>query len=176
MITLNNVDWKEIIDNLPTSGKSITANPNMWNSNNIEYKKIFSLWTDAGFNLNSVKWENFYPGADFDKKISENIAKELNLKELRSWISKLEPGYCAPWHWDIDDCEAEYLTQGTPKRYSCFINEPVKGQILILGDDYYFNQPVGTIIEWDHYHQWHSATNVSMEANFMFHILGIPND
>ena len=82
MTTLNNVNWKAVLNSLSNSGKSITADPTMWASDNTEYKKIFSLWTDSGFNLDAVKWENYYPGVDFDKIISENIAKELNLKEL----------------------------------------------------------------------------------------------
>ena len=77
MTTLNNVNWKAVLNSLSNSGKSITADPTMWASDNTEYKKIFSLWTDSGFNLDAVKWENYYPGVDFDKIISENIAKEL---------------------------------------------------------------------------------------------------
>jgi len=84
----------------------------------------------------------------------------------------VEPGYMTGYHYDIDDNEKEYLKHGTLKRYSVFISKPSLGQIFILGNDYYFNNPQGTILKWGNYRDWHNGINGGLENKYMFHIIG----
>lgn len=165
-------NWEFIIENLK-DGNDVTVDPQRWNLDNPEYSKILDLWKKANFNLDSIRWTNYYPEKDFPDGVVSHIAQELNLKHVhRAWISKIDPGYMAPWHWDVDENEQEYLKHGTIKRYTVVIKQMAKGHLLIIGDDYFFNKPVDTVIKWANYKEWHSSSNSGMEPSYLFHILG----
>jgi hypothetical protein len=101
------------------------------------------------------------------------LANYLGLSGVhRSWISSVEPGYMAPLHFDYDDQMEQYLTKGIPKRFTFFISKPAHGHIFILGEDYHFNNPQGTVIEWDNYKEWHSGINAGMQIKYQFHLIG----
>jgi hypothetical protein len=161
------INWNSIIENLK-DGKIVTVDPKRWNMGNPEYSKMLELWKSKNFNTNSVKWINYYDTKDIEKE----IAKQVGVTALRSWISCVEPGYMTGYHYDIDDNEQEYLTHGKIKRYSVFINAPNTGQLFILGDEYYYKKPQGTILEWNNYREWHNGINGSFSNKYMFHLLG----
>lgn len=166
------INWNSIIKSLK-DGSEVTVDPSRWNLDNPEYNKIYDIWKRANFNLNSIKWTNFYPDIHFSKEIVEQQAANLNLKHVhRSWISKIDSGYMAPWHWDVDDHEQDYLKFGPIKRYTVIVEQMMHGHILIIGKDHYFNQPLGTVIKWANYREWHSGINAGMTPSHMFHILG----
>ena len=165
-------NWEFIISNL-IGGSDITVNPTHWNLDNPEYAKILELWKNANFNLESIKWTNYYPAKDFPDGVVNHIAQELNLKRVhRAWISKIDPGYMAPWHRDVDDNEAEYLKHGAIKRYTVIIKQMAKGHTLIIGDDVFFNKPTDTVIKWAKHNEWHSSSNSGLEPSYLLHILG----
>jgi hypothetical protein len=76
------------------------------------------------------------------------------------------------YHYDIDDNEKEYLTYGLLKRYSVFISEPSVGHLFILGKEYYYNNPQGTIVKWASHREWHNGINGGLVNKYMFHIIG----
>lgn len=165
-------NWEFIISTL-TDGSDVTVNPTRWNLDNPEYAKILELWKNANFNLESIKWTNYYPGTDFPDGVVDHIAQELNLKQVhRAWISKIDPGYMAPWHWDVEDEEEEFLKYGMINRYTVIIKQMAKGHILIIGDDVFFNKPADTVIKWAKHNEWHSSSNAGLESSYLFHILG----
>lgn len=160
-------NWNSIIHEL-TDGRVVTVDPERWDMNNPEYKIMLDLWKDSNFNTDSVKWTNFYNTKDIEKYIAEN----LGITPLRSWISCVEPGYMTGYHYDIDDNEKEYLKHGKLKRYSVFISQPSVGQLFVLGHEYHYNKPQGTILEWDNHREWHNGINGSLSNKYMFHIIG----
>jgi len=165
-------NWEFVIRNLK-NGSDVTVNPVHWNLDNPEYAKILELWENANFNLESVKWTNYYPEKDFPGSVVTDIAQELNLTTVyRAWISKIDPGYMAPWHWDIDENEADYLKHGVIKRYTIIIKQMAKGHTLIIGDDVFFNKSVDTTIKWSKHNEWHSSSNSGLEPSYLLHILG----
>lgn len=165
-------NWSSVINTL-TGGADVTVDPARWDLSNPEYYKILKSWQEANFNLEAVKWTNYYPGLDFSKDIVDQVANELGLKHVhRAWISKIDPGYCAPWHWDVDEDEATYLEHGPIKRYTVVIRKMANCHILVIGTDYYYNKDEGTIIKWGNYNEWHSGINAGMEPSYLFHILG----
>jgi hypothetical protein len=172
---MNNIDWDTVIETLVQPGVDVTTNLTSRKDDTSGYSEIYSNWKNANFNMTAIKWTNYYPGVHFDSKITDSLAKHLNVNVHRSWISKINPGYFAPRHWDVDDNESEYLKKGTPVRYSCFIEKPAHGHIFIVGDNYYFNQPQGTLVKWDNYKEWHSGINAGMTPKYMFHLLGYQN-
>lgn len=168
------VDWNELIKELETrSGVDLCYDSSHWkNSNDIKYQQIKKTWDDCNFNKQSVKWTNYYPDKDFSQSITDSVAKYLRVNIHRSWISRIDPGFCAPWHWDVDDNEERYLKLGIPKRYSILIGPPTLGHIFLLGNDYIYNVPQGSIFKWKNYKEWHSGVNVGMKPKWMFHLLG----
>lgn len=165
------IDWVKIVKDLK-DGIDIIPNTDNWNLTTPGYLEILDLWKKSDFNLNSVKWTNYYPGQHFPKQLELSLSEELGIKALRSWISKIDPGFMAPWHWDVDDNETEYLSKGKLVRYSCFINDPIPGQIFQLKEKYFYNYPCGKIIEWSNYKDWHAAVNFGLAPKFMYHIIG----
>jgi len=166
------VNWNEVITSLDKiDGVPVTTDPARWNLDNSEYSKIYKMWNDSKFNPASIKWTNYYPGTHFDESITASAAKYLRVNVHRSWISRVDPGYYAPWHWDVDDNEEEYLSKGQPKRYSIMMDPPAMGHIFILGNDYIYNVPQGTIFKWNNYKEWHAGINAGLTPKYMFHLL-----
>jgi hypothetical protein len=161
------INWDNVIDNL-ANGNVVTVNPARWKMSNPEYTEMIDLWESNNFNTNSVKWINYYDTKD----IETQLASELNIKPIRSWISCVEPGYMTGYHYDIDDNESEYLKLGNLKRYSVFISKPEVGHLFILNKEYHYNNPQGTILEWDRYRDWHNGINGGFTNKYMLHILG----
>ena len=171
--TYRRVDWNEVINILPDEGVEVTTDPTRWKLDTPGYTEIYKMWQDANFNIASIKWTNYYPEKHFSKTIIDDIASYLRLNGVhRSWISRVDPGYFAPLHWDVDDNEDEYMKHGEIFRYSILLGEPTHGHIFILGDDYIFEAPRGSIFKWKNYKDWHSGINAGMKPKFMLHFLG----
>ena len=165
-------DLQKVIGNLSV-GVDITPDLSKWNLDTTGYLDILKMWQDANFNPNSIKWTNYYPDSHYDKDLEEDVAFYLRLNGVhRSWISKVDPGYYAPWHWDVDDNENLYLQKGEIKRYSIMLDTPAVGHIFILGNDYLYNTPQGSIFKWNLYKDWHAGINAGLTSKYMFHILG----
>lgn len=170
--TYKRMDLKTITDSLE-NGKDITTDPSKWNLENNEYGKIEKLWKDANFNPSSIKWTNYYPEEHFSADLVNDVMFYLRMKGVhRAWISKVDPGYYAPWHWDIDDNEKLYLERGEIKRYSIMMGHKGLGHIFILGKDYLYDCPIGSIFRWNDYKEWHAGINAGLTPKFMFHIIG----
>lgn len=166
------VDWNDIIKSLSSQeGVAVTTDPDRWNLDNSEYSKIHQMWLNANFNPASVKWTNYYPGKHFSEEVTKSAAKYLRVNVHRSWISRVDPGYYSPWHWDVDDNEAEYRAKGQPKRYSIMMDPPAMGHIFILGKDYIYDVPQGSIFKWNDYKEWHAGINAGLTPKYMFHLL-----
>jgi len=172
MNSLNKIDWAELIASLDT-GVDITPDLSKWNLDTPGYMDIYKMWQDANFNPASIKWTNYYPEKNYPQELVDKIAAALDLDGIhRSWISRVDPGYFAPWHWDVDDNEQDYLLYGKIRRYSIMLSGPVLGHIFILGDKYYYNSPEGLVVEWNDYKEWHSGINAGMKPKYMLHLIG----
>jgi hypothetical protein len=167
------INWKQVITELAVKeGTAITTDPAHWNLENPHYLEIYNKWKAANFNLAAIKWINYYPNKDYDQSIVDQVADNLKLKGVhRSWISRIDPGYMAPWHWDVDDNEDEYSKQGIT-RYTVFIKDFSPGEIFIINDNFFIKAVEGESVQWKSHRDWHSGINGSMEINWMFHILG----
>jgi hypothetical protein len=169
----NLIDWDSVINHISTqSGVVVNTDLEKCRADVPGYNEIHLMWKQAKFNPAAIKWINYYPGTHFDNEITETIAAYLDLNIHRSWISRIDPGYFAPLHWDVDDNETEYLKKGPIVRYSCFIEKPTFGHIFSIGDICFYNQPQGTLYKWDNYREWHSGINAGMTPKYMFHLLG----
>lgn len=165
------INWNDVTENLH-NGKTITVDPSIWNTANSEYKKIYDAWINADFNIDSIKWINFYPDMHFDMNICSTLCENLNINMHRAWISRLDPGYFAPWHWDIDDKIQEYKSFGPIRRFSIFIGKPHPAHFFVTDDTVFSNTPTGTIYEWRNFKSWHAGANAGLYPKYMLHLLG----
>jgi len=168
------INLKELIKSLKDKqGSDVTTDPSRWNLDNSDYGKIHAIWKEANFNSSAMKWTNYYPREEFSQEFVDDVASYLRLKGVhRAWISRVDSGYYAPWHWDVDDNEQEYLKHGEIKRYSIMMGDKTPGHIFMLGEDYLYDCPQGSIFRWNNHNEWHSGINAGMTPKFMFHIIG----
>ena len=168
------IDWNSVISKLST-GVDIVPNPDNWNIDTPGYNEILNSWKQANYNFNAIKWTNYYPETHFSKDVELELSNQLDINPLRSWISCINPGYTAPWHWDVDDNEEEYLLHGDIVRYSIFIQDGKPGQVFMLEDHAYYNQKCGTTVKWKDYKAWHAGANAGLTPKYMYHLLGVVN-
>lgn len=168
-----NHNWKQLISHLSTcDGSEVTPDPDRWNERNPEYKKIYNIWEQSNFNMQSIKWINYYPDVHFPYTINSLVSSFTGKTCHRSWISRVDPGYCAAWHWDVDDNENKYLEKGRIYRYSVFISDPTPGQSFNVENQYLVNQEPGAVWEWENHNAWHAGMNASLSPKYMLHFLG----
>jgi hypothetical protein len=166
------LDCEALINNIKdTKGKEVLPDKKLWSERNAGYSELFSLWEDGNVNLSSAKWSNYYPGKDYDENINKICEELLNVKIARAWISRVDPGYCTPWHWDTDDNEQHYLKLGKLKRFVCHIGKPEFGHVFLLGKEAHYFWDQGDMWEWNNYHAWHAGFNCGVKPKFMLHIL-----
>lgn len=153
-------------------GQVRTLGENFYQNADGRFDEIINLWRQANYTPQQIEWINFYPGKDFDEAVINEFFGHTNLTMARAWISKLRPGKSAPWHKDIDDDIEKYQEKGELTRYSVYLNKPAYGQVLTIKDKTYYMVPQGTLIKWDHYMDWHGASNCGFEDQYLLHFLG----
>jgi hypothetical protein len=182
--TKNLIDWDSIISAIqPRTGDYNTAssvvdrsesnwaeNPNLLNS----YHEVIANWQKANYDLKNITWWDYYPGQHFDISVQEKFADLVNADPLRTFVSEVMPGQCVPYHWDVEDHEAEWLALGPLVRYVCFMDKPHPGNIFILKDECFHLVEQHLVYQWDNYKDFHAGTNASMWPQYLFHFLGRP--
>jgi hypothetical protein len=171
----NSDNWDSVIDSLSTQqGEVRSYGVKFYRNDDGRFDEIIDLWKTAGYDqAGTVEWINFYPGKHFDASIVTEFEKLTGTRCAKCWISAIRPGRYAPYHWDVDDKEEQYLAQGQLIRYSCTISKPVSGQVFIVEDQVVHNYPQGTVIEWPNHRAWHAGGNCSFKTKYLFNFLGI---
>lgn len=166
----DNIDWFDVITKLQNyQGKCIVPDKTVLTSP--AYKELFDLWDTSNFNYSSVQWINYY-SSEYGKNIQIEFEKIVGAKHLRSWISKINPGYCAPWHWDVDDDEEEYIEYGKLKRFVCTIGQQHPWHFSVVGNTSLHNSENGDIFLWDNYKEWHAGMNAGVTPKYQYNYLG----
>ncbi len=171
------IDWQSLLESVkPQQGVEITTDPAIWRMEVPAYTEILNIWNKANYPNDAVKWINYYPGQHYSEDdIDRTLCKYLNVKYRRSWLSRIDPGYSAPWHWDVEDDAEE---EENALRFSVFLGDGKLGHIFILGgesgepgnEDYFINMKHGSIIEWNNYHNWHIGANIGLQPKYMYHL------
>jgi hypothetical protein len=138
-----------------------------------EYRKVIGDWRDAGCDLDKIYWYDYYPGDHYPESISDTFAAILGIRPLRVFVSEVYPGITVPYHWDVEDKGPEWLKKyGMLYRYTCCIDAPRVGSVLIVDDHCLYDFKQGDIFEWDSYRNYHSAANGGEPIQYYFHMLG----
>jgi len=139
-------------------------------SNNPFYKEYVDQTTvlsSAGYNEQTVEYRHYKSGEHFSKDIETSLGRIVEATPLMCWISEIRPGKCTPWHWDINPWEEEQSKLGTLVRFFCFISKPQPGHIFVTEHDAYYNEPQGSIYQYEHIHSWHAGSNIGLTPKFL---------
>jgi hypothetical protein len=178
------IDWDKVIADIqPHTGdhNTVTSVVNRSEAEAVQdidllnsYREVIGTWEKAGYDLTKIEWWDYYPGEHFDVEVQNVFAKMFNIKPRRVFVSKVMPGRMVPYHWDVEDKEKEWLSEGSLVRYVCFVDEPKFGHVLILEDEAFHNIERGTIYEWNSYRSHHAGVNGGAGPQYLFHFLGTP--
>lgn len=138
------------------------------------YQEVIKTWDNAGYKLSDIEWYDYYPGIHFDTDVCTKFADLVNADPKRVFVSELFPGRNVPYHWDVDDKEEQWLSEGSLKRWVCFIDTPKDGHVFILENECFYKIEQHEIYEWDNYRSFHAGTNCGYEPYYLFHFLGRP--
>lgn len=132
---------------------------------------------DAGYKFKAeggnASWGMFFPGEQFSKEVVDKFMKFTGMTSyINCWISKVEPGDIAPWHWDITDDEITLNATGNMKRYHCHIDIPRDGHTFIVEDKCFYNEAQGNVYQWPDRKSWHAGANAGLEPKYLFNIWG----
>jgi hypothetical protein len=167
--TGNLIDWHNIIASIDTlPGKKV----DLINWNNPLFLKIKEMFQSSNYNMSSAEWINYYPGKDFSENVNQLFGNFVNHPNvIRSWISKVNPGKTAPWHWDVDDDEEKYLTNGKLVRFSCKIGSSDPAHITVVGDQVLYDNQSGDVYQWPDHRTWHGSANAGLIPKYQFNYL-----
>jgi hypothetical protein len=158
-----------VLDNLnKSSGKII----NLDTLTSGLFLNIKNLISESNYCQHSIEWINYYPSVHFSEEVNHifgNFVRKENC--VRSWISRIDPGKTAPWHWDIDDDEEQYLKKGKLVRFICKIGDSDPGHITVVGNNILHNNMSGDVYQWPDHRTWHGSANAGLIPKYQFNYL-----
>jgi hypothetical protein len=172
------INWKIIIDSLEKTSSGEVYDDNLFNSifykedllkNSNEYhnKTTLSIWKDAGYNLKSIDFRLYRPKTHYDSSVNDILSNFLGGRFHKSNISKLFPGTTVGMHEDSTPISS---LGNIYKRFVIFISPPTTGHVFTLGNQCFHNVDLGSIYEWENLNLLHSASNMSFDPYYLFHI------
>ena len=177
--TGNVINWQRVVDNLATMTPAHTGPDNSLGDESIvDGFKIEKLWKDAGVKSVSAggsnQWDMFVINNHFDKSIVDKFCNFVNADVTHCWISRLEPGNMAHWHWDTSSISQQSEFDKIPNivRYCCFISKPQPGHVFMIEDHCFYNQEQGAVWQWPSRTSWHAGTNFGFENKYLFNFFG----
>ena len=165
----NIIDWKHVLDTLKGAPSPAYIKPDEW-ANKKDYSDIHKLWMDADINIAGVRVSNYEP-EQMDSGVKPAMEKLLGLTHIESWISRIDPGCMAPYHWDFDNAKIAEL-ELTPRRVSVHISEFAFGHVFIVEDKICYNYAVGDMLEFPTIRAWHAGANLGLKSKYMYHFVG----
>jgi hypothetical protein len=172
--TGSQIDWDKVIDQCDQSnGNILRYHPSCFPNSN-DFKELDAIWQEAGYFYDdpSIEWTNYFPGTDFAESVVPIFRDIVNAEPWMVWISKINPGQMAPWHFDAHSKINELLELGNPVRYTCYIQEPSNGHVSIVGTDCIYRPAKGSIYRWPSYDAWHAGINGGLTPKYMFNYWG----
>jgi hypothetical protein len=171
----NKIDWNDIIKQLASATPTYVGPSHKEGDLIPGLKNVTDLWNRAGFKTvhqgGNVGWDMFISGHSFDEKIAEKFCEFVGLDSYTScWISRINIGHFSPWHWDVNDDEAELAKRQDIRRFHCHISPPEHGHVLIVEDKCFYNQPQGSVYEWPSRQSWHAGMNSGLVPKYLFNL------
>lgn len=163
------IDWDVVISKL--ENKPGVRLPR-WDWNHPEFLKIKELYETSNYLPDSAEWINYYPEVDYDINVNKLFGEFVGKPQYaRAWISRINPGKTAPWHWDIDDFSEQYESAGKLIRYTARINKDGTGQVALVNDYAIVGGKQGDVYQWPDIRAWHGSANVGYTIKYQFNYL-----
>jgi hypothetical protein len=137
-----------------------------------ESERQTKMLSSVGYDDTTVEYRHYQSEKHFDKKWAMRIAEIVGATPLMCWVSEIRPGKCTPWHWDINPWENEHKQLGTLIRYFCFVSAPAPGHVFVTESDCYYNEPQGSIYQYEDIHAWHAGSNVGIKPKYLLTFTG----
>lgn len=138
--------------------------------------EVANVWNTGGYKLRehggNAQWDMFFPGQNFDPEIATQFAKYVGLESAETayvWVSRINPGNVAPWHWDVTDDEVT-LDLKDRVRYHCHIQRPEDtiGHTLIVEETCLYMPAQGSVYKWPSRKSWHGGSNCGPNPMYTF--------
>jgi len=150
---------------------NMDLNPDdLFYNDHIEQKKLAE---QAGYTQgNSIEFRHYYPDKHFSLDFIHTFEEVVKQECLLGFVSEIQPGKCAPWHWDINPWLNDY-PEGEVCRYVCFVDKPKPGQAFMIEDECFYMESQGNIYQYPSLKSWHAGFNAGLETKFLFTFTGI---
>jgi hypothetical protein len=143
---------------------------------NLNYEKhleLKNLATAAGYDNNgAMEFHHYKPGVDFDDAFVDIFSNFVQAKPLVTFVSRINPGKCVPWHWDIDQFEEENTKKGELVRCHLHLSKPYPGHVFLLEDHAFYNVDQGSVYQWHNGKSWHAGMNCGFVPKYLFSFRG----
>ena len=171
------VDWAALVESLKSQQPAYVGPRHRANDEKAPgVNEVASAWESAGYKTNdnggNASWDMFIPNTNFDREIVHKFINFVGLDGYtNAWISRINPGCVAPWHWDVTDNETTLSSQSAV-RYHCHIQSPAEiiGHTLIVEDTCLYNQKPGETYLWSDRKAWHGGSNCGFEPMYLFNV------
>ncbi len=162
------IDWNAVILEIENQTPRYIGPRQGWDDPKVAH--IADLWKKHGykpaFEGGTAEWSIYSPGDHFDIAVVDKFVEFAGMKGWScAWISKIRPGYCAPWHVDL-----QTDVRAIPDRIHCHIDTPDPGHLLIVDEQQLINQAQGETYRWSDPELWHAASNVGKKPAYLFNI------
>lgn len=171
------IDWDSVIAGIEHQAPAYVGPSHKKGDNIPRLAEVTDLWERAKFvtvhedsKHGTVGWDMFL-SEQFGKPVADKFAEFVGLKKWTSaWISRINVGRMAPWHWDVNDHEKELSKISNIRRFHCHIGSPAHGHILLVEKEVFYNQPQGEVYEWPSRTMWHAGINCGLTPKYLFNI------
>ena len=175
--TNNIIDWQAVVDSLQDTPPGYVGPRHSKDDDIIGIKEMAKLWDDAGFKLikdgGTAGWDMFFPGEHFELDIVDRFSNFVNANCVNCWISRVNPGYMTPWHWDCNDNEDEWRKIPNLLRVTCNISRPQPGHAIMVEDFVVYNAEQGNVYQWPDRTNWHGGINCGFSPKYLLNYIGI---
>jgi len=170
------INWDDIISSLDSQPPAYIGPRHRGSDDVIGIKEISDSWHQAGYKLlvdgGSAGWGMYFPNQHFDISVVKRFSDFVNIDPVNAWISRIDPGTMAPWHWDANDAEEQYSKLPEMLRFTCHISRPNPGHVSVIEDVCLYNQQQGNVYKWPSRKSWHAGANCGLVPKYLFNIFG----
>lgn len=198
LFVMNDNNETSIFDKDRLKFKSIKDNYDKWQ---YDFVDTPNFWKDNGYNPHNISFgglENSATGpgtryklidndaSTYKKELSDTpiafnklkdavdaVSNHLNVEVYNAWVSIVYPGYSVPSHIDDAPEEKSWWDLHNVFRFSITLHDPIKYQVLIVGDEYHYSIPKFHAVRWSHPKKWHGLLNCSNQNNYLIQMIGV---
>lgn len=170
------IDWEALINELDHTAPEYVGPRHDVGHDVPGVEEVGRPLRNAGYKFvtegGSLGWDMFLPDRQFDKKIADTFAEWAGMGSyINAWISRVNPGNMAAWHWDVTDHE-ETLAKNEHKRYHVHISKPHPGHFFLIEDTVFYGKSQGDAFQWPSRRSWHAGANAGLIPKYQFNIWG----